>query len=355
MNDFPSRLIVWQRTHGRNDLPWQSVNPYYVWLSEIMLQQTQVATVIPYYRRFIASFPTIETLAEASEEQVLTLWSGLGYYARGRNLHAAAQIIVKKYQGEFPYRFEQIIELPGIGRSTAAAICALAFQQRQAILDGNVKRVLARYCGIEGWSGDKKVAEKLWHQSEALMPALPQGEGRGEEARGNLDIATYTQALMDLGATICTRSRPKCDSCPVKVDCVALLTGRVSELPTARPRKTVPERHATVLLLVHNNEILLEKRPSNGIWGGLWCPPQFEDEDTAKQWFLQNGMSSSHGVRLESFSHTFTHFRLHITPLKIQLVSKPMCATQPGSIWLDVEGAMQAAIPAPVRKVLKTL
>ena len=354
MHNFVSRLIRWQRTHGRHDLPWQGADAYRVWLSEIMLQQTQVATVIPYYQRFIASFPDIATLAAASEEQVLTYWSGLGYYARGRNLHKAARIIVEKFNGEFPRNFENIVELPGIGRATAAAICALAYHERHAILDGNVKRVLARYCGIEGWAGNKKVEERLWQQAESLLP-LPSRERAGERGGSNSDIATYTQALMDLGATLCTRSRPRCAACPVQADCVAVQTDRIAELPTPRPKKAVPERHATFLLLMHGNDILLEKRPGSGIWGGLWCPPQFADEGAAKDWFVQNGMTASEGERLETFTHTFTHFKLHITPLKVQLSHKPLRTAQPGSVWLDVEEALRVAIPTPVRKVLGNL
>jgi A/G-specific adenine glycosylase len=337
-SNFAQCLIAWQRRHGRHDLPWQGADAYPVWLSEIMLQQTQVATVIPYYQRFIAAFPTIAELAAATEEQVLAHWSGLGYYARGRNLHAAAQLIVKKHYGEFPRQYEQILELPGIGRSTAAAICALAFHERHAILDGNVKRVLARYCGIAGWAGDKKVETQFWQQAEALLPQR--------------DIAAYIQAQMDLGATLCTRSKPKCAECPVRSDCVALQSGRVSELPTPRKRKAVPERHTTFLLLMHGNDILLEKRPGSGIWGGLWCPPQFDDEVTARDWFLRNGMTASHGERLETFTHTFTHYKLHITPLEIQLARKPLHAAQAGSVWLDVEEALRAAIPTPVRMML---
>jgi A/G-specific adenine glycosylase len=306
-----------------------------------MLQQTQVATVIPYFQRFVISFPNIAALAAATEEQVLAHWSGLGYYARGRNLHKAAQIIAEKYQGEFPREFAQILELPGIGRSTAAAICALAYHQHRAILDGNVKRVLARYCGVEGWTGEKRVEEKLWQQAEALLPPH--------------DVAIYTQALMDMGATVCVRSKPKCVLCPVQADCVALQTERTAELPAPRPRKTVPERYATFLLLMHGNDILLEKRPGSGIWGGLWCPPQFDDEDAGRDWFVRNGMDASEGERLETFTHTFTHFKLHITPLKIQLARKPLRAAQPGSVWLDVEEALQAAIPTPVRTVLQEL
>ena len=390
MHSFSSRLIAWQRTHGRHDLPWQGSDAYRVWLSEIMLQQTQVATVIPYYQRFVTAFPTIAALAAASEEQVLTHWSGLGYYARGRNLHRAARIIAEQYGGEFPRRFEQILELPGIGRSTAAAICALAWHEHRAILDGNVKRVLARYCGISGSPSQKAVEAQLWQQAGALLPkiknavigettsrstkpasgqvagypakagiqssnktGLPLSRERREKVLlGNSGIATYTQAIMDLGATVCTRSKPKCGDCPVRSDCVALNTGRVNELPAPRPKKAVPERHAIFLLLMHGNDILLEKRPGSGIWGGLWCPPQFDDEEAARDWFVQNGMTASQGERLEIFSHTFTHFRLHITPLKIQLARKPLRAAQPGSVWLDVEEALQAAIPTPVRMML---
>ena len=337
-NTFASRLIAWQRTHGRHDLPWQGAVAYRVWLSEIMLQQTQVATVIPYYQRFVASFPDIATLASATEEHVLAHWSGLGYYARGRNLHKAARIIVESFNGEFPHKFADIVELPGIGRSTAAAVCALAFHERRAILDGNVKRVLARYCGIAGWAGEKKVEEHLWQQAESLLPPH--------------DVAIYTQALMDMGATICTRSKPKCVLCPVQSDCVALQSERIAELPTPRPKKAVPERHATFLLLLHGNDILLEKRPSSGIWGGLWCPPQFDDEEAAKDWFERSGMQASGGEKLETFTHTFTHFKLHITPLKVQLERNPLRVEQRGAVWLDVEEALGAAIPTPVRAML---
>jgi A/G-specific adenine glycosylase len=349
-----------------------------VWLSEIMLQQTQVATVIPYYQRFVASFPTITVLAAATEEQVLTHWSGLGYYARGRNLHKTAQIIVEKFDCEFPRKFEHLIELPGIGRSTAAAICALAYHERRAILDGNVKRVLARYCGIEGWAGEKKVEAQLWEQAEHLLPLpvftpCPEGatthstslardtnqdagylpEGGGTLVEGDSNIAIYTQALMDMGANVCTRSKPKCALCPVQEDCVALAMDRVDELPAPRPRKAVPERHAIMLLLMHGNDILLEKRASVGIWGGLWSLPQFDDEASAQRWFAQSGMDASDGERLGTFTHKFTHFRLHISPLRVRLAGKTLKVAQPGSMWLDVEEALGAAIPTPVRKILE--
>jgi A/G-specific adenine glycosylase len=338
--DFATRLIAWQRSHGRHGLPWQGADAYRIWLSEIMLQQTQVVTVIPYFERFIASFPNIVALAAASEEQVLAHWSGLGYYARGRNLHKAAQLIAAKYGGEFPRDFEQILELPGIGRSTAAAVCALAYHERRAILDGNVKRVLARYCGIAGWAGNKQVEEKLWQQAEALLPQR--------------DVATYTQALMDMGATVCTRSRPKCANCPVQGDCVALQTERIAELPAPRPRKAVPEKQATFLLLMHGNDILLEKRPGSGIWGGLWCPPQVEGGHES-DYVQRNGMALSERTELPVFTHTFTHFKLHITPVLLRMKQKPQRVQQAGSVWLDVEEALQAAIPTPVRKMLEAL
>ena len=339
---FSARLVAWQVTYGRHDLPWQGEDTYRVWLSEIMLQQTQVATVIPYYQRFVASFPDIAALAAATEEQVLEHWSGLGYYARGRNLHRAARLIVDKYQGEFPREFEQLIELPGIGRSTAAAICALAFHERRAILDGNVKRVLARYCGIAGWTADKKIEAQLWQQAEALLPQR--------------DVAVYIQAQMDMGATLCTRGKPKCGQCPVQADCAAYQTHRLHELPTPRPRKAVPERHATFLLLMHGNDILLEKRAPQGIWGGLWCLPQLDDgQDLVADYVQRNGITVNERIELDAFTHTFTHFKLHITPVLLHVAHKPLQVQQAGSMWLDVEEALRAAIPTPVRMMLGKL
>ncbi len=335
---FSSSLILWQREHGRNGLPWQNAGPYRVWLSEIMLQQTQVATVIPYYQRFVISFPTIAALAEASEEQVLAHWSGLGYYARGRNLHRAAQIIAAQHDGEFPRQHEQILALPGIGRSTAAAICAQVFGERRAILDGNVKRVLARFCGIEGSPAVKAVKAVLWQQAEALLPEN--------------DMAVYTQALMDMGAMLCTRSRPKCNICPVQSDCSAFQTGRVDKLPMPRVRKAVPERRATFLLAMKDGEILLEKRASSGIWGGMWCLPQLDEGDEELAEYVQ-GWQVDEKIALPKFIHTFTHFRLHITPWRLNLAHKPMHRGE--HAWLDVNEAMNAAIPAPVRQLLSGL
>ena len=339
---FSSTLIIWQREHGRHDLPWQGAEPYLVWLSEIMLQQTQVATVIPYYQRFIASFPTITILAAASEEQVLAHWSGLGYYARGRNLHRAAQLIVTLHDGEFPRDYEQILTLPGIGRSTAAAICAQAFGERRAILDGNVKRVLARFCGIEGSPAVKAVETLLWQQAEALLP---------ENA-----IATYTQALMDMGATLCTRSRPKCANCPVQSDCVAHQTGRVDKLPTPRQRRIVPERYATFLLAMNDGDLFLENRAPVGIWGGLWCLPQLDEGSvTLANYWLHMGWQVDEQITLPVFTHTFTHFKLHITPLLLNLAHKPLQVQQAAQIWMTVTDALNAAIPTPVRQLLERL
>jgi len=358
MSDFATRLIRWQRRHGRHSLPWQGADAYCVWLSEVMLQQTQVATVIPYYQRFVTSFPDVAALAAASEDEVLAHWSGLGYYSRARNLHRAAQLIMQRHDKKFPREFDDILALPGIGRSTAAAICAFAFHERRAILDGNVRRVLARYCAIEGYTGKKEVELQLWRQAEALLPQR--------------DVATYIQGLMDFGATVCTRSKPNCDACPVQTNCVAYQSGHVAQLPTPRPRKTLPEKHSIFLLLLNGSDILLEKRPGSGIWGGLWCPPQFDDEQSALAWCMQRGITTDKNARrsrvggnpanltnqceaLPEFTHTFTHFKLHIAPLLVQVTHKPMQAQEPGRVWLDVEDALCAAIPTPVRKLIEKI
>jgi len=342
MSDFATNLIRWQRQHGRHGLPWQGADAYRVWLSEIMLQQTQVATVIPYYQRFVTNFPDVAALAAASEDEVLANWSGLGYYSRARNLHRAAQLVMQQHGGKFPCHFDDILALPGVGRSTASAICALAFHERRAILDGNVKRVLARYCAIEGYTGKKEVEMQLWQQAEALLPQR--------------DVATYTQGLMDLGAAICTRTKPNCDACPIQENCAAYRAGRVAQLPTPRSQKTLPEKYSTFLLLLHGSDILLEKRPGSGIWGGLWCPPQMEDRENVAAYCLRHfGMDATRAVALPGFMHTFSHFKLHITPLVVQVAHKPMQAQEPGRVWLDVSDALCAAIPSPVRKLLEKI
>lgn len=356
MTSFSSRLIAWQRQHGRHGLPWQGADAYRVWLSEVMLQQTQVTTVIPYFQRFIASFPDVATLARASVDDVLAHWSGLGYYARGRNLHRAAQLIMQRHDGLFPENIQFIQDLPGVGRSTAAAVCALAFHQRHAILDGNVKRVLARWHGVDGWTGDKKVEAKLWQLAGSLLPEQQSSSKTSNQVKQHSDIAIYTQALMDMGATVCTRSKPACGQCPVNADCMALNSRRVAELPTPRPRKRVPEKHATFLLLLHGNDILLEKRPPSGIWGGLWCPPQIDDgTGVVEDYLKRNGFQVRERIEQPEFSHTFTHFKLHLTPVLLQLSGKPQQVQQAGGRWLEVEVAPRAGIPTPVRKMLLQL
>ncbi len=343
MSDFATRIIHWHHQHGRHHLPWQGADAYRVWLSEIMLQQTQVATVIPYYQRFVDRFPKLGDIAQASEEEVLEYWSGLGYYSRGRNLHRAAQHIMQQHGGIFPNLYSDILALPGVGRSTAAAICVFAFQQRQAILDGNVKRVLARFCAIEGYTGDKKIEAKLWQQAERF---LPQNE-----------IKTYTQGLMDLGALICTRSKPQCVRCPLQENCAAYQQQGVASLPTPRSRKTLPEKSSAMLLLISGNQILLEKRAGSGIWGGLWCFPEVEQSRNADAYCTRYlGLKGKQSyVTLPMFTHSFTHFKLHITPLLLHLPGKPRQISEPGKLWINLEDAPGAAIPTPVRKILRSV
>ena len=341
MNSFASRIIRWQQQHGRHALPWQtSRDPYRIWLSEIMLQQTQVATVIPYFERFVARFPDLAALAAAPEDAVLALWSGLGYYSRARNLHAAARTIADNQGGQFPATADAIARLPGVGRSTAAAIAALAYGQRRAILDGNVKRVLARHAGIAGWTGDKKVEAALWQVAESRLPRTA--------------IEPYTQGMMDLGALVCTRSRPTCTNCPVSADCIAHTQQRTAELPTPRPRKTRPEKQVQMLLLLDRGELMLEKRPARGIWGGMWSLPELAlDADPAshcRKHFAHVALSQQ---AMPLLTHSFTHFKLHIRPVRLQLA--PRGATPAGQIWLPLSSALEAALPAPIRTLLEQL
>jgi A/G-specific adenine glycosylase len=328
--------VDWQRRHGRRGLPWQaSTDPYRVWLSEVMLQQTQVSAVIPYYQRFLERFPTVAVLAAASEDEVLRLWSGLGYYARGRNLHAAAKVIART---GFPKTAAGIAELPGVGRSTAAAIAAFAFGERAAILDGNVKRVLARHAGIPGYPGDRKVESELWTLAESLLPKKA--------------IETYTQAVMDLGATVCTRAKPRCGACPVTRTCVARSQGLTDKLPAPRPRKVVPAKRTTWLVLRHNGQVLLERRPSPGIWGGLWSFPEADGKDVERD-CRALGYAIRSTRELDAIEHGFTHFRLTIQPVLCEVSAMPPRAEAPGRLWLDIDAAGSAATPAPVKKLLE--
>ena len=333
VTEFAQALIRWQKSAGRHDLPWQQkgrADPYRVWLSEIMLQQTQVATVIPYYRRFLARFPDLAGLAAAPAEDVMALWSGLGYYARARNLQHAAQEIVAVHGGRFPRRLEDIEALSGIGRSTAAAIAVFAFGARAAILDGNVKRVLARAFGIAGFPGDKAVEARLWALAESLLPER--------------DLAAYTQGLMDLGATLCTRSKPRCGDCPLAARCVARREDRIGELPTPRARRAVPQRSVRVLVLLQRGRVLLERRPPRGIWGGLLSLPELPDGKLPGRYAA--------AVPLPVVRHAFTHFRLDIAPLALKVSRRD---TAPEGIWLSLKRLDEAPLPAPIRKILKSL
>lgn len=337
---FTLPLIAWQKRHGRHDLPWQNTrDPYRIWLSEIMLQQTQVGSVIPYYARFLERFPTIADLAAAPIEDVLSHWAGLGYYTRARNLHKAAQQIVARHGGVFPADFEAILALPGIGRSTAAAISAFAFGARQAILDGNVKRVLARFFCIEGDVSGPRGERRLWPLAESLLPAQ--------------EMEVYTQAVMDLGATICRPTRPNCTACPVAPGCQARQQGRAMEFPQPRERKVLPEKSTQMLLLVHDAHVWLARRPEQGIWGGLLSFPEIgTDADAVAYCRDELGLRAAPQRAIGQLTHTFTHFKLHITPTVLRATARQAL---PGGQWLALEAALASGIPTPVRKLLEKL
>ncbi|MEQ1775319.1 MAG: A/G-specific adenine glycosylase [Burkholderiales bacterium] len=345
MRTFSARLVAWQKQHGRHDLPWQRTrDAYAIWLSEIMLQQTQVTTVIPYYERFLRRFPSVESLAKAPLDDVLALWSGLGYYSRARNLHKAARVLVETHGGRMPDDPEAVEALPGIGRSTAAAICVFAYGGRHAILDGNVKRVLARHGGVRGYPGDARVQEKLWRNAESLLPAR--------------NIVSYTQGLMDLGAGVCARSHPQCERCPVCADCVAYRKNLIDELPGRKPRRAIPQRNTVMLLLRRGNDILLEKRAPRGIWGGLWSLPEMEHaralSDVRRVCRERYGISVISTKQLPLVAHGFTHFKLTINPMVVQVKKAATKAPVPATLWLPLEDAVSAALPAPVRKMILT-
>lgn len=341
MTAFAERLVAWQRMHGRHDLPWQRTrDPYRIWLSEVMLQQTQVATVVPYFERFVAHFPTVAALAAAELDDVMRLWAGLGYYTRARNLHAAARVVVERHGGAFPRDFDEVAALPGIGRSTAGAIIALAHDERHPILDGNCKRVYARHAGIAGWPGDPKIGARLWAVADACTPAG--------------DAAAYTQAVMDLGATLCTRTKPRCIECPVTDDCAARLAGVVALLPTPKPRRALPERAATLLVAESpHGEFLLVRRPPRGVWGGLWCAPMVADGDDASLAAAAYGLDLAGGDELAPVRHAFTHYALEIRPLRIR---GDRDATLPaGAAWVAREALDDYGLPAPVKKLLEAI
>ncbi len=340
---FATRLVTWQRTHGRHDLPWQNTrDAYRIWLSEIMLQQTQVTTVLPYYAEFLDRFPTVAALAAAPEDDVMALWAGLGYYSRARNLHAAAKQVVALHDGEFPADVVLLAELPGIGRSTAAAIAAFAYDVVAPILDGNVKRVLARHAGVEGFPGAGPVEKKLWQHAETRLPSA------------GTDMVAYTQGLMDLGATICSRTDPTCLLCPVANDCAARIGGRTADIPAARPSKVLPKRAQRYLLARHGDQVLLVKRPSPGIWGGLWCLPELGDDDDAKIVArLRFGITRAGEVReLPVIEHTFTHFRLSLRVTELPAAKIEASTNSPGTLWLANDDLVNAALPKPISRLL---
>ena len=337
--DFAARLLRWFDTHGRHDLPWQHPrSAYRVWLSEVMLQQTQVATVIPYFERFVARYPDLPALAAASVDEVLALWSGLGYYSRGRNLHRAARVCAERHGGALPDTLDALVALPGVGRSTAAAILAQAHGQRAAILDGNVKRVLARHAGIEGHPGQAAVEKRLWTIADACLP----------QAR----LADYTQALMDLGATVCTPKRPACPTCPLRADCIARASDRVAQLPTPRPRRITPERAVTMLVLVDRDDrVLFERRPPQGLWGGLLGLPEYDAADRALADLARRGIVVAESCLGPPYRHVFTHFKLDITPLIV--VSEDVDAVaEPAHEWHPRAVFANLALPTAVRRVL---
>jgi A/G-specific adenine glycosylase len=342
---FAPTLLEWFDRHGRRHLPWQqNPTPYRVWVSEIMLQQTQVATVIPYYERFMARFPDIKALAAGPTDEVMHLWTGLGYYARARNLHRAAIIIVRDHHGVFPQTIDAVEALPGIGRSTAGAILALSLNQRQPILDGNVKRVLARFFGVRGFPGEVKVERQLWTLAQACTPLER--------------VASYTQAIMDLGATVCVRSRPHCLACPQQLDCAARQAGLQHELPTPRPKKARPSRVAYALLARnHAGAILLERRPPTGVWGGLWTFPQFDAHADALSWAQQRFHVVAPSMRtLGPYEHTFTHFALTLHPLLMSVM--PMThavADEDTYVWYDTRAPARIGLAKPAVDLMRTL
>ena len=353
-------MVSWYHHQGRKHLPWQkNKTPYSVWVSEIMLQQTQVTTVIPYYQRFMASFPTIGDLANADEDNVLHHWTGLGYYARARNLHKAAKLIVNEHQGVFPEQIEQVMALSGIGRSTAGAILSLALNQHHPILDGNVKRVLARNYLIAGYNGLAKFDQALWQLSETLTPAT--------------DTGVYTQAMMDLGATVCTRSKPNCEICPLKTSCLAFATSQQAEFPQKKPKKKIPEK-STIMVIpkittATSNKVLMEKRPPAGIWGGLWCFYEVSEKNEI------TGLLQSLGLKpcteqdsqqeLTTFRHTFSHFHLDISPIIIdctQLNTNELSQINNQEIseprkqkWYDLQSEASVGLAASTKKLIGLL
>jgi A/G-specific adenine glycosylase len=354
-NTFASELLAWHARAGRHDLPWQHQRtPYRVWVSEVMLQQTQVGTVIPYFERFTARFPDVRVLADAPVDEVLHLWSGLGYYARARNLQRAAQVIRDEHAGEFPTDFESVAALPGVGRSTAGAILALACDQSHPILDGNVRRVLARVFALPGRSGDKVLEAQLWQQAAQLTPQQ--------------DVARYTQAIMDLGATVCTRANPVCQQCPFEHRCQAHALGRPQDFPTARKSRARPEREVWMLLARRDDgAVRLVQRPASGIWGGLWSPPEYASQQEVERAVGQGTDASASALQpLDELRHAFTHFDLVIRPLRLDVAASTdmrallfyahgVADSPAKSMWYNPDRPEAIGLPAPVTQLIHNL
>ena len=338
---FQQKILAWFELNGRKDLPWQQeISPYRIWLSEVMLQQTQVVTVIPYFNRFIQQFADVDELAAVPLDTVLHLWSGLGYYARARNLHRTAQIISER-GGTFPNDLNLLMELPGIGRSTAGAILSIAFNNSHPILDGNVRRVLARQHAISGWAGHSKVSNTLWEISSRYTPKERSAE--------------YTQAMMDLGATLCTRSKPQCEDCPIGFTCVARIEGKINILPTPKPSKVLPVKKIIFMVLLNKHEqVFLEKRPVTGIWGGLWSFPEYDSFADIQSWCLNNNMPIHSSKQLDEQRHTFSHYHLDYTAVLIETenhINNVMEANH--AVWYKTEQINSLGLPAPIKKLLQ--
>lgn len=338
---FQNQLLKWFDVHGRKDLPWQkNINPYRVWVSEIMLQQTQVSTAIPYFEKFMKRFPTIASLAKANENEVLHLWTGLGYYARARNLHKTAKIIHTELKGNFPDTVEQLETMPGIGHSTAGAIISISFGERAAILDGNVKRVLARFAGIQTWPGETETLKQLWDLSETLTPSKR--------------CADYSQAIMDLGATLCTQRRPRCPECPLQKHCLAFKNNWQEDLPAKKKTKKNPTKELFFLILENKDqEILLEKRAAKGIWGGLWSLPECHDITGLKKWVKENyGLNISASKKLPPMKHTFSHYHLILTPIQAK-VTNTITLDKTKHLWYKTTHQQKIGLAAPIKKLLE--
>jgi len=337
------RVLAWYDKHGRRDLPWQRPRtPYRVWVSEIMLQQTQVTTVVPYFERFIAAFPTAATLAAATEDDVLAHWSGLGYYRRARHLHRATQLVGELHGGELPRSIDALVALPGIGRSTAGAILSLGYDEVVPILDGNVRRLYCRHFAVDGWPGLAKVERLLWNLVEKHLSEVRPGD--------------YNQGLMDLGALVCTRSAPNCDGCPLVATCEAHSTGRTAELPTARPPRIAPQKRTQMLLLYDRaGRLRLERRPPTGVWGGLYAPPECPPGTDIEKWCTEHGLIAlSPGEPWPDIRHAFSHYRLDITPVSVPVVIDPARINdETDGGWYKSKEALALGLPAPVRRLIE--